>query len=139
MAAQTAVSSGVLLEANNDACHLLELLSGEAKVGRKVNQYFVNNSQALIFMWTMKAGLGIGLSTGGGFMVSRLSGKKWSAPLFLKATAGQAGFIIGVEKVQIVHSIAFIGFARVSVPQRVSLYSLCVFMRYDRLNLRLAF
>lgn len=31
-------------------------------------------------------------------MVSRLSGKKWSAPLFLKATAGQAGFIIGVEK-----------------------------------------
>ncbi len=92
-------ASAVLLEANNDACLLLDKLDKDAKVGAEVTGFLVNSGRALIFTWTVKAGVVLGLSAGGGFMITRLEGNKWSAPLFISKLAGQAGAIIGVEKV----------------------------------------
>lgn len=44
------------------------------------------------------AGLVLGVQGGGGFVITRLSGGKWSAPCYVKVTAAQAGAIIGFEK-----------------------------------------
>lgn len=45
-------------------------------------------------------GVGLGVQVGNGFMITRLSTGKWSAPCYVKVAAGQAGFIVGVEKVR---------------------------------------
>lgn len=41
----------------------------------------------------------LGFETGSGFVIRRLGEGRWSAPLFVSATAMRAGAIAGVEKV----------------------------------------
>ncbi|GAB4818632.1 hypothetical protein N2152v2_005680 [Parachlorella kessleri] len=93
-------ASAVLLEANNDACLLLDKLNSDPKVGNSINQYLINSSRALIFTNTVKAGIGLGMQGGSGFMIVRLTGDRWSAPCFITLAAAQAGAIFGVEKTE---------------------------------------
>lgn len=114
------VSSGLTREACQQACNMLEHLSGDAKVGKHLQEFLIANCRALIFTWTLKAGMGIGYSGGHGFIIGKVSKNEWSAPCFLKMSSAQAGLILGVEKV-IVHKPILLGLECTPVTDKILL------------------
>jgi lipid-binding SYLF domain-containing protein len=83
-------------QANLDATVLLKELDAASA---KINSSFLARCDAVLLQWSIKAGLVLGFETGSGFVIRRLGEGRWSAPLFVSATAMRAGAIAGVEKV----------------------------------------
>lgn len=110
VSAVSSEGSAHLQKACNDACSLLDkfghkdavLNEGRFQVERPVNKYLVKSCQGLVFQWTVKAGLGLGITHGHGFMIHKTDHKAgtWSAPCFIKFSGGKIGALIGVEQVR---------------------------------------
>jgi lipid-binding SYLF domain-containing protein len=61
--------------------------------------HLVANAQAVAFLWGAKAGFLLGMQHMSGFVLAKQGGDAWSAPCFVSLAAGEAGVLIGVEKV----------------------------------------
>lgn len=72
------------------------VLTEGAKV--RMPPYMVKASQGVAFLWQTKAGVGIGLEFGKGFVINRLGDGKWSAPSFFTMKDISAGFVLTVKK-----------------------------------------
>lgn len=62
-------------------------------------------SRGLAFMWQWKAGLGVGYTSGSGFVISRLGPGLWSAPLFLCDRFVTLGLTAGFRTVDAAYAI----------------------------------
>jgi lipid-binding SYLF domain-containing protein len=74
------------------------------------SEVLASNIAGLAFLTTWKAGLGVGVTRGRGFLIRRLSKdgghvgagatKGWSAPVFIHLEALSAGFTVGFSSIQ---------------------------------------